>query len=161
MPTVAFMQAQNELAARTLESSPIFPLPTHASHPRYVPSTPRTRQPSNEITGAIPTQLGLMIEMTSGFYLHKNSISSSIPTQLGGMSEMTSAFLLYSNSISSSIPTQLGQMSEMTTHLQLQTNSISSSIPTQLGQMVNMTSDFSLYSNKVHHPPRALQHLSL
>ena len=38
---------------------------------------------SNELSGAVPSELGGLIKLTSGFNLHFNKLVNAIPTELG------------------------------------------------------------------------------
>ena len=100
----------------------------------------------NDLSGAIPTQLGYCNQMNSCFDLGLNFLSLAIPTQLGLLGQMRDGFDLAWNSLSSAIPTQLGRLGQ---NFDLSSNLLSSAIPTQLGQLDQMTYYFDLSSNSL------------
>ncbi len=66
---------------------------------------------SNELTGAIPPELGTMTSLTS-LSLSNNRLSGSIPGTLGNLSNLT--FLsLYSNMLAGEVPSSLVQLSQV------------------------------------------------
>ena len=108
----------------------------------------------NELTGAIPTQIGMMTKIvtaaTYGFLSGNEHTGETIPTELGALTGMTyGGYFLYSSKLGGMIPSELGRMSLMTKKFYLNSNSLSSSIPTQLGQLSEMTLAFRLDSNQL------------
>ena len=76
----------------------------------------------NKLAGTIPSELGLLIEMTYRFYLYMNSLTGSIPSELGGLSKLVGMMQFESNSLTGSIPSELGSMAEMSHGLYLDGN---------------------------------------
>jgi Leucine-rich repeat (LRR) protein/pimeloyl-ACP methyl ester carboxylesterase len=91
--------------------------------------------PGNQLSGAIPTQLGDFPDLL-GLYLAGNQLNGSIPTQLGNLSKLLDLNLA-NNQLSSSIPAQFGNLPSLT-HLRLNNNQLSGSIPTQLGNRTGL-----------------------
>ena len=61
---------------------------------------------SNNLSGSIPTELGLLTEL-SKLDLKHNTLTGSIPTELGLLTEL-SVMYLYKNNLNGTIPTELG-----------------------------------------------------
>ena len=87
----------------------------------------------NRLTGAIPTELGSLTNLTE-LHLARNQLSGSIPTELGNLTNLTQLSLAR-NQLSGSIPTELGNL----TQLYLSGNQLSGAIPTDLGSLTNLT----------------------
>ena len=109
---------------------------------------------SNELTGAIPTQIGMMVKIvtaaTNGFLSGNEHTGETIPTELGALTGMTDGgYFLWSSKLGGTIPSELGRMSVMSNRFNLNSNSLSSSIPTQLGQLSEMITWFRLNSNQL------------
>ena len=85
----------------------------------------------NDITGTLPTQLGLIVGATD-FELEENSISGTIPTQLGQLSGPENVFGLQENLLTSTIPTQLGLMYELEEKFYLESNQLCADIPPEV-----------------------------
>ena len=74
------------------------------------------------------TELGYLVEMTSGFFLDTNSLSYAVPTQLGMLVKITSGYQLYSNKLCNDLPTQVAGLSSQVTSWRVTTgNSIGTS----------------------------------
>ena len=43
----------------------------------------------NQLTGTLPTEMGLMVQMTDNFVVNANDFTGAIPTQLGNLVKMT------------------------------------------------------------------------
>ena len=109
---------------------------------------------NNELTGAIPTQIGMLTKIVTaadeGFLSLNELTGETIPTELGALTGMTDGdYFLCSSKLGGTVPTELGRMSEMSSRFALDANSLSSSIPTQLGQLTEMTHVYHLYSNQL------------
>ena len=61
---------------------------------------------SNNLSGSIPTELGLLTELLT-LYLYDNTLTDSVPTELGLLTEL-SVMYLYKNNLNGTIPTELG-----------------------------------------------------
>ena len=48
---------------------------------------------SNELTGAVPSQLGSLLQLQSQFRLEANELASTVPTQLGQLIQMASVYV--------------------------------------------------------------------
>ena len=102
---------------------------------------------SNDVTGTIPTQVGQMSKMNTGFQLDTNKLSSSIPSELGRVTGLREVWLQV-NSFTGSLPTEVGKLLELTSRFNLHTNEVSGSIPTQLGNMVKLSYGVELDRNE-------------
>ena len=89
----------------------------------------------NQLSGAIPTQLGSLTSLTE-LDLSVNDLSGSIPSQLGSLTSVTVLNLSY-NGLTGAIPGGLGSMAALE-ELWLNDNSLSGSIPTELGSLVGV-----------------------
>ena len=71
---------------------------------------------NNELTGAIPTQIGMMTKIetaiaSTGFLSYNEHSNSTIPTQLGQLTALTDpGYFLYSSHLTGTAPTELGQL---------------------------------------------------
>ena len=107
------------------------------------------------ITGALPTQLGMMTKIvtaadTGGFLSNNEHTGETIPTELGALTRMTyggTSGFLFSSKLGGTIPTQLGRMSQFSSHFHINSNTLSSSIPTQLGACSEMSSRWQAQRN--------------
>ena len=103
----------------------------------------------NELTGALPTQLGMMTKIVTaannGFLSGNLHTGETIPTELGALTGMTKGgWFMYQSKLGGTIPSELGRMSVMTDGFYLHFNQLSSSIPTQLGQLESLSANLQL-----------------
>ena len=84
------------------------------------------------LSGSIPPELG-SLEQLQYLWLHRNSLSGSIPPELGNL-EQLQRLHLDGNSLSGSIPPELGNLERLQV-LGLAVNSLSGSIPPELGNL--------------------------
>ena len=89
----------------------------------------------NNLTGAIPTELGNLSGLTY-LFLDLNQLSGTIPSELGNLSKLKSLGLL-GNQLSGPIPSELGNLSVLQ-HLGLGGNQLTGSVPPELGQLSNL-----------------------
>ncbi len=75
---------------------------------------------SNELSGAIPSELGNLTQLTQ-LWLNGNELSGAIPPELGNLTQLTH-LTLGSNELSGAIPAELGNLTQLT-HLTLGSNS--------------------------------------
>jgi len=80
----------------------------------------------NEITGTIPTAIGLVSTLGS-LSAGWNSLSGTIPTELGNL-ELMQQLWLFNNTLTGQVPSELGNLGSMTT-LDISVNELSGSIP--------------------------------
>ena len=91
----------------------------------------------NNLTGAIPSQLGSLSNLTA-LELTGNQLTGSIPAELGNLSNLES-LALGSNDLTGNIPSELGSLSNLT-GLSLSSNDLTGTIPSELGSLSNLTS---------------------
>ena len=121
---------------------------------------------SNQLTGAIPGELGQLYQLMA-LDLSHNQLTGSIPAELGRLGQphplgLFSSTLyelhLQHNQLTGEIPTELGQLSQLR-ELHLQHNQLTGAIPTELGQLSQLR-EFSFRGNRLTGPvPTPLRHL--
>ena len=74
----------------------------------------------------------MLTKLTSPFHLFSNKLSA-MPTQLGNLAGLTSGFSLRYNKMSLSIPTELGRLSDLKMEFRIDHNSLTSVIPVSMG----------------------------
>eukprot|EP00543_Licmophora_paradoxa_P010206 CAMPEP_0202475322 /NCGR_PEP_ID=MMETSP1360-20130828/92838_1 /ASSEMBLY_ACC=CAM_ASM_000848 /TAXON_ID=515479 /ORGANISM="Licmophora paradoxa, Strain CCMP2313" /LENGTH=505 /DNA_ID=CAMNT_0049102475 /DNA_START=33 /DNA_END=1550 /DNA_ORIENTATION=+ len=100
---------------------------------------------NNALTGSIPTELGMLTKL-SWLFLHNNALTGSLPTQLGMLIQLNS-LSLYSNELRGHIPTELGMLQQLS-FLHLFNNAFTGSIPTQLESLTQLVS-LMIYDNEL------------
>jgi len=96
-------------------------------------------------TGTLPTQIGLLVEVTDVQFGHNNGCTAfdgPIPTELGQLSAVAELWI-FDQSISGAIPSELGTLTALAGILRLECNSITGTIPTELGRLTAI--DHSTY----------------
>lgn len=101
--------------------------------------------PKNNITGSIPSQLGILTDLTD-LNLSNNKISGGIPTDLGQLTDLVD-LQLNDNTIADSIPSELGLLIKLQT-LDLSTNELIGSLPSEIWNLTDLRS-FSMITNKL------------
>ena len=102
----------------------------------------------NNLSGALPSEIGNLSELTSLSFLD-NNLTGAIPPELGNLSKLT--FLsLHKNDLTGTIPSELGDLSEMY-QMYLSDNSLTGSIPSELGDLSRLY-DLTLNSNNLTGP---------
>ena len=101
--------------------------------------------PRNDLTGAIPPELGSLARLT---YLHleHNELTGPIPPELGDLSQLNS-LALNGNQLTGSIPAQLGNLLQLQ-YLILNDNQLTGSIPAQLESLSQLLFLY-LYGNQL------------
>ena len=101
--------------------------------------------PGNDLTGAIPPELGSLAQLT---YLHveRNELTGSIPPELGNLSQLNS-LALNGNRLTGSIPEELGNLLQLQ-YLYLNDNQLTGSIPAQLENLSQLMF-LLLYGNQL------------
>ena len=99
---------------------------------------------SGHISGAIPSQLGLLTKMTH-ISLSGASITGTIPTQVGMLSLLENLDL-DRLSMGGTIPSQLGMLTNLES-LGLEYNSFIGTVPTELGQLSKLYWGFKMENN--------------
>ncbi|CAB9526362.1 LRR receptor-like serine threonine-protein kinase [Seminavis robusta] len=96
------------------------------------------------ISSTIPSELFLMTNMES-LYLAHNYLVGTIPPEIGLMTKMA-AFWINNNTLTGSIPSQFGMLTDMSS-VGLHQNSLSGSLPSELGRLTNVN-QMSLRQNR-------------
>ena len=101
--------------------------------------------PRNDLTGAIPPELGSLSRL---MYLHleHNELTGSIPPELGNLPQLNS-LALNGNQLTGSIPEQLGDLLQLQ-YLYLNDNQLTGSIPAQLENLSQLIF-LLLYGNQL------------
>ena len=89
---------------------------------------------NNQLTGAIPTQLGNLSDLTA-LWLYNNQLSGGIPSELGSLSDPGMADTVWKPVDRCAIPHQIGDLSDLS-HLWLQDNQLSGEIPPETRRAV-------------------------
>ena len=92
----------------------------------------------NYLTGTIPSQLGMMTQITTHFtigYASYNSFTGSIPSELGQFTAMDWVFRIASSQLSESIPSELGRMTKITSWFTITYNDLCGSIPEEVATL--------------------------
>ncbi len=76
--------------------------------PNTLPSLTELRVYDSDITGIIPTTIGLLTSL-SNFYFFDNGLESTIPSELGLLSKLTS-LIRSKNRLSGTIPEEIGDL---------------------------------------------------
>ena len=103
---------------------------------------------SNSLMGSIPTQLGLLTEMTANVQLSANALTGSVPTEIGLLTKLTEGLYLWGNSFTGQLPSELGQLTALTRSLSVNTNQFSGMLPSQLGKLTNLELELRGKSNQ-------------
>lgn len=101
----------------------------------YAPYESITR--GRQLTGSIPTQLGMLTKLRVLDLGHSTALTGSIPSELGLLKQLT-ILALSDNALSGTIPTQLQMLSRLRS-LDLNRNTLTGSIPTHLGMPTQLT----------------------
>ena len=108
----------------------------------------------------MPTELGLLANLTDVLDLHRNSLSTTVPTELGQLVRLASSFVISSNQLyplGSTLPTQLGKLERVEqwsledrtrASRKWDTLHIWDDIPTELG-MATRATDLRLWNNEL------------
>ncbi|XVF45282.1 hypothetical protein PTKIN_Ptkin02bG0193200 [Pterospermum kingtungense] len=102
----------------------------------------------NRLTGQIPSTLGQLLNL-SVLNLSKNFLNGSIPSSFVSLTDLTSLDIS-SNSLTGSIPPGIGSLLQLQS-LNLSNNRLTSSIPAQLGDLDSLV-DLDLSSNGLSGP---------
>ena len=70
---------------------------------------------SNQLTGSLPTELGLMTGIRRYFRANENSLSATLPSELGQLVLLSSWLDLRSNRFCDSIPSEVAALSTSST----------------------------------------------
>jgi len=89
----------------------------------------------DEMTGHMPTELGLLTHLTY-LNLFQNSLTGSIPTEIGRLTSLKAVFFA-GNLLTGSIPSEIGQLSSLT-RLSLPNNNFVGLIPSEIGQLTRL-----------------------
>jgi Leucine-rich repeat (LRR) protein len=90
---------------------------------------------SNEISGSLPSQIGLLTNLVS-IDMNTNQLSGALPTALGSLINVK-YFDLSNNVLSGSIPLAISGMQDVET-VRLDNNPIVGQIPSSMGQLMKM-----------------------
>ena len=86
---------------------------------------------SNELAGAIPSELGNTSSTMYHMDLDNNRLSSTLPTELGALTALED-FRLSNNMLTGTLPTEIGRLMQLGL-FRLNDNRFSGSIPSQIG----------------------------
>lgn len=81
---------------------------------------------SNQITGTIPTEIGLLTELAS-VSMTNATLSGTIPTEMGNLTNLRRLWL-YNNELTGTIPAVLNQLTDLEV-LELHYNKLGGSMP--------------------------------
>ncbi|CAB9516987.1 LRR receptor-like serine threonine-protein kinase [Seminavis robusta] len=84
--------------------------------------------------GTIPTEVGLMTQMTA-LWLDENLLEGPLPSELGLLSNLSLVLSLYTQFLTGTIPTEIGRLTGLES-LYLDANSLSGIIPSEVGSCV-------------------------
>jgi len=98
---------------------------------------------SNFIQGTIPSEMGKMVNLLSGFVLESNQLRGSLPTEIGSHSKLSYWWSVSDNYLSGTLPSQLGNLGELTQALQVSDNGLIGTLPTELGSLEKLRADVS------------------
>jgi len=106
---------------------------------------------NQDYTGTIPTQYGLLSQVTLMNFHSNNAITGTLPSELGLLTAMSTGNpdgdyrgFIRETTIGGTIPTELGHWVNMQSVLCMAYTEIAGPIPSQLGNMANMGSRFLL-----------------
>jgi hypothetical protein len=99
----------------------------------------------NELTGSIPSELGLLNQLTT-LHLSYNQLTESLPSELGLLKQLNGLGLIY-NQLTGSLPSELGLLKQLN-GLHLYNNDLTGSIPSELGLLIQLTY-LSLVNNQL------------
>jgi hypothetical protein len=117
---------------------------------------------SNDLDGYLPTEMGLLTGLESGFEFVSNTLTSTLPTELGHFSLLNQKFKLGTNYLTGTIPHELSGMTALSFNFGLQVNSLHGTIPSTLGLLTKMSRTFTLQENSLEgNIPTELGELSL
>jgi hypothetical protein len=102
----------------------------------------------NQLTGSIPPELGNLANLTT-LEFHDNQLTGSIPPELGSLANLQ-RLALSDNQFTASIPLELGNLANLR-YLYLTTNQLTGSIPPELGNLANLEHLY-LNSNQLSGP---------
>ena len=97
----------------------------------------RLRLPRNQLTGAIPPELGNLANLTQ-LVLRGNDLEGAIPPELGGLANLTQLDL-GGNNLTGSIPAELRNLASLEV-LYLYSNDIMGPVPPELGDLASLLS---------------------
>mmetsp|Transcript_2694 Transcript_2694/g.6042 ORF Transcript_2694/g.6042 Transcript_2694/m.6042 type:complete len:185 (+) Transcript_2694:2175-2729(+) len=112
----------------------------------------------NQFSGSIPTEIGLLTEMTS-LHVDTNSFTGTVPTEVGMLTKVA-RFDWKNCQFNGTLPTELGLLTSLT-NIELGGNEISGTIPTSLRGMWGMLTKLGLLDNQLsgHVPPEMFESL--
>ena len=87
---------------------------------------------SNNLTGAIPSEIGDLTSLEQ-LRLNINSLSGAIPAEIGNLTSLEGLSLGY-NSLTGAIPAEIGNLTNLV-GLSLRNNSLSGDIPAEIGNL--------------------------
>ena len=103
---------------------------------------------SNTFQGGIPTEIGELTKITHYFHIGHMGVSKTIPSQLGRLSLLSSGgFYLHSNEFTGHAPTELGSIDQLTFLFALNGNALTGVIPTEYGRLQKLSAQFRLNDN--------------
>lgn len=92
----------------------------------------------NQLTGQIPTSIGLATTLTS-LAIDSNALTGPIPTEIGLLSSKMESLIIGDNRLSSTLPSEMGMLTSLR-FFQGENNLFTGEIPTQFGSIVSLES---------------------
>ena len=90
---------------------------------------------SNNLTGAVPPELGALADLRS-LELNHNQLTGAIPPELGRLANLEELHL-WDNQLTGAIPAELGRLANLE-GLYLDRNQLTGAIPAELGRLANL-----------------------
>ena len=90
---------------------------------------------SSELTGRVPSEIGLMTKFTASLNFQKASLSGPLPSELGSLTGIKWSLNLFNNYFSQAVPSEVGRMSVISSGFNIQFNELSR-VPSQIGMIV-------------------------
>lgn len=88
--------------------------------------------PSNNLRGYLPTELGLLTQLVSGFDVSDNSLNGSLPSQFGNFKNIWQNLRVSSNYLTGRLPTEFGELASLKHDAKFSFNDFSFSIPSEV-----------------------------
>ena len=103
----------------------------------------------NNLTGTIPSEIGLLTAITTSLILSEGGLSGTIPSEVGLLTAITGSLDISINRLTGSVPTELGMLTAVAGSFDINANSLSGTVPSELGLLSGITGWFHLYSNRL------------
>jgi hypothetical protein len=77
---------------------------------------------ANNLVGSLPSEIGLLSDISQGFDVSLNSLVGTLPVEIGALTGLTTKFFLYVNGFTGPLPASLGQMSVLASGFNVNNN---------------------------------------